>query len=172
MFPWTEPGNLKWVALSNFRARASSRKTYAFLLPLKALLIRDTLNSSFDPWSKKPLTAFPTSSASVLGSMSTISTSILEMTWWTDPLALTTFFKAESSHPLLSLEHSSSTKRSFLLSLVTYMPMKYSNDWIKLWWQSWPMFSWLSSLFTSLIPSLIFPSSLFILSRIFLYCLA
>ena len=101
-----------WVALSNFKARTSSRSTYAFLFPRYGLLLRDTLNSNSDPWLKKALTASSTSSASMLGFMFAISTSILRMKWRTVPLAPITFFKAVSSRPLLSSEHFSSTSRS------------------------------------------------------------
>ena len=43
-------------ALSNFRVRASSRSTYAILFPRYGLLVRETLSSNSDPWSKKPVT--------------------------------------------------------------------------------------------------------------------
>ena len=70
---------LMWVAFSSFGACATPRMTYVFLLPLRLLLVRDTSRSGADLWSKKPLTASSKSSASMLGSMSTIFTSILGM---------------------------------------------------------------------------------------------
>ena len=100
------------VALSNFITHVSSRQTHAFMLPLMGLPVKGTFNSSPDPQSKKPLTAFPTSSASMLGSMSAISTSILGMRWRADPLALITSLNVKYSHLLSSLEHLSLTRRS------------------------------------------------------------
>ena len=63
----------------------------------------------------------------MLGSMSTSSTSILGMRWRTVPLAAITSFKAESSHPLSSLEHFSSTMRS--LEHVSLIPWRVTPSY-------------------------------------------
>ena len=101
-----------WVALSNLKALDFSRSTYTFLFPLYDLMVRENLSSNSDPCSKKPLTAFSTSSALMLGSKSAISTSIRGMRWRTVPLPRMTSLKAVSSRPLPSLGHFSSTSRT------------------------------------------------------------
>ena len=101
-----------WVTLSTFKARTSSRCTYAYLCPWYNLFVRDTFSCNMDAWSKKPLIASLASSTSMLGSMSAISNSILGMRWRTVPLASITSCKAASSRPLPSLEHFSSISKS------------------------------------------------------------
>ena len=119
---------LMLAALSNLKACASSRGVYAFLFAWYALLVRDTLSSNSDPWSKKPSTTSSTSSAAMLGSMYAISTWILGMGWRTAQLASITSLKAVSDRPLPSLEHFSSTSRSLMrVSLILWTVMPSSS---------------------------------------------
>ena len=112
---------LMCATLINFEAHASSSRMYVLLALPKDLLVRDTIRSIADPWSKKLFTASSTSLISMLGSMSEISTSILGMKWRTDPLTPVTSLKVESSRSLSFLEHLGPTIRSLeRVSLISW----------------------------------------------------
>ena len=70
--------------------------------------------------------ASSTFSASMVGSRSAISTSILGMRWWTVPLVPTTSLEAVSSLSLLFVEHFNSTSKS--LERVCPIPWTVARD--------------------------------------------
>ena len=81
---------LYFAAFINFRAFASSSRTYAFLVPLKGFFVRYTfIPTDVSSW-RQLLTASVTSSVSAVGSMSSISTSTVGTRWRTDPDSPTT----------------------------------------------------------------------------------
>ena len=102
-----------WVDLISFKDRTSSNRTYALLVPLKDLLARDAFRSFADPWLKKPFTALSTSSTSMLGSMSEVTTLILGIRQHTDLLAPLASLRTKFSRPSTPLRHLGLTKRSW-----------------------------------------------------------
>ena len=78
-----------------------------------------------------------------------LSTSSSSVSWLWPPVDTRSILQAISTRFFLFFAHPISVY--FLLSLATCTPGKYSNNWIKLQWQSLPMRSRLSFHFTSLI---------------------
>ena len=103
-----------WAAFSNFEARASFSLTKAFLVPLKGLFVIQTFTCNGAFSRKQSLIASAISSVSAMISMSNISTSTVGTRWRTDSDGPTTSRKAESSLPLSSAVHFTSTRRSFV----------------------------------------------------------
>ena len=93
---------------SSFRRRGSTAvclKKPPHCISLNSRLVSDTFIFVAISSRKKLLMAFSSSTSSVFGLISRISTSMWGIRWRTDPPSLTTPWKAESSVPLSSTAH-------------------------------------------------------------------
>ena len=104
-----------WAVFNNFRARASSILTKAFLVPLKGFFVGDTFTPDDGSSLRQLQTASSISSTSTVGSMSKFSNSTVGTRWRTNPVVPIASLKAESNLTLSLTLHCSSTRRSFVL---------------------------------------------------------